>query len=58
MFYLFDTENKLWVTLSFTHLLMELNRDRSDDWSDYTMDSTLKEIEEGINNFTEYRTKV
>lgn len=54
IFTLRNRETRDVVGMKFSEMLEELNRDRSEDWEDYTEDSTLIEIVEGINGFTEY----
>ena len=54
MFRLDNVETGETVYFTIRQLLDELNRDRSDDWSDYTMQSTLKEVVEAVEDFTDY----
>lgn len=43
-----NTETGQYETFSVDELLEMINRDRSDEWSEYTMESTLQEIEEAV----------
>jgi hypothetical protein len=46
------------VEFTVSELLEEINRDRSDGWSEYDMNSTLGEITEAVEEFTEYTFNV
>ncbi len=53
-FQLLNAESGHFEGFTIEELFEMLNRDRSEDWSAYDENSTLIEIVEGINEFTEY----
>lgn len=52
-YHLVNTDNGETVSLTLTQILAEINRDRSNDWTDY--DAT--DWHEGLVNFTSLRLK-
>lgn len=46
------------VYFTIPELLDEINRDRSSEWSEYTMNSTLKEVVEVVEDMTEYTFRI
>jgi hypothetical protein len=49
MFILFNIDSQEFETFTMSELLEMINRDRSDEWSEYTPESTLEEIYEVVN---------
>lgn len=54
MFNLLNIETGHIEKLTVQEVFSVLNTDRNPDWSEYTLNSTLEEIIEGIDNFTHY----
>lgn len=54
MFRLDNVETGKTHHFTIQQLLDEINRDRSADWDNYTMQSTLQEVVEAVEDFTEY----
>jgi hypothetical protein len=47
---LYNTESKETVIMTLSEILQDINRDRSEDWTDYNE----TDWEEGLEHFTEY----
>ncbi len=54
MITLLNTETGHLEHFTLQELLDNLNRDRSSEWSDYTVFNTAKEVIEAVEDFTEY----